>query len=391
MAAPASDDFATPFGTFRLTRYPTRPGEPLQAWCAADELLLQAAAGGLAGPGGPTLVMNDEHGALALPLAAAASWTDSALAALALAVNARTNGRPAPQRLWSTEPPPPLRRVFLRIPKHLAFFEFQLAGLARSLPEGATVVAGGMDKHLSPHSAALMERHLGPTERHRGERKARLFSARLLATAQTRATADEDANWIAYHCRPLGASLRALPNVFSRDRLDGGSELLLGQLGELGRDLAVTDLACGNGVLGLAALAGGLAKSLLFCDESAMAMASARDNLLRLYPQQVAQCHFHHGDGLRHYRGPPVDLVLCNPPFHQQHTVDDFAGRRLLQQAARHLQPGGRLCLVANRHLNYRGALKRAFGRVSQLAGDHRFSVWLAEHPRQPGSEQHSL
>ena len=53
----------TPFGAFRLTRYPARREEPLQAWCAADLLLLEEIHR-LETPGTDILVVNDEHGAL---------------------------------------------------------------------------------------------------------------------------------------------------------------------------------------------------------------------------------------------------------------------------------------------------------------------------------------
>ena len=71
------------------------------------------------------------------------------------------------------------------------------------------------------------------------------------------------------------------------------------------------------------------------------------------------------------------DLVLCNPPFHLGHTVDDYAGRRLLTQCARQLAPGGRLYLVANRHLDYSAALRRHCSSVERLAGDGKFNLWL--------------
>lgn len=378
--AAADTRFATPFGELELGRYPARPRETLQAWCGADSLLLEAVAEhhGEAPPNG-VLVVNDEHGALALPLAAAAVWTDSAMSKLALEENCQRNGRPRPTLYWSTDDPPAATLVVMRVPKQLAFFEFQLARLASCLPAGTPVLVAGMDKHLSPHTAGLMERYLGSTERHRGQRKARLFTA---VTDPGRVAPSAPALWASYHCRAAGGDLRALPNVFSRDRLDGGSALLLEAMSGLEPVERLTDLACGNGVLGLAALASGLAGQVLFCDESAMAVASARDNVQRLQGARAALAGFHHGDGLRDYRGEQAGLVLCNPPFHLQHTVDDYAGRRLLTHAARHLAPPGRLCLVANRHLRYKPALLRSFRAVEILASDQRFTVWLASGPR---------
>ena len=372
MAADANH-YQTPYGRFGLQRYPARRQEPLRAWCAADTLLLEATAG-LSVPGEDTLVVNDEHGALCVALQPAALWTDSALSAQALKHNCDANQRSPTPVVWSTQTPSCAPAcVVLRVPKQLPYFEYQLARLARLMPTGATLLAAGMDKHLSPRTAKILERYIGPTERQRGQRKARLFRA----TRDERPPATDNAT-ATYYCESLDAELRALPNVFSRDKLDIGSRFLLDYLGQLAPVTTLIDLACGNGVLGLAAVQCGLAREVIFCDESAMAIASAWLNASRLFARQADSFVFHQGDGLLEYAGNPAELILCNPPFHLNHTVDEFAGRHLLQQCNKHLQSGGRLCLVANRHLDYLPTLQREFRRVEKVAGNNKFTIWLA-------------
>lgn len=371
---PTATRFQTPFGTFDLRRYPTRPDEPLLAWCAADTLLLEEAYfRDITGPG--ILVVNDTHGALCVALEPHALWTDSALAGLALRYNERANSRVETPVIWSTEMPvstPTI--VVLRIPKQLQFFEYQLVQLARLLPEGVTVLAAGMDKHLSPHTAHILERIIGPTLRHPGQRKARLFSA-----VRDDRTPPDGHETGTYYCEPLGAYLQGLPNVFSREKLDMGTRFLLEQLRQLTPVETVFDLACGNGVLGLVAVRWGLAQNAVFCDESAVAIASTQLNSNRLFPEEAHKFSFHHGDGLQGYPGEAAQLMLCNPPFHLDHTVDEFAGRHLLEQCHMHLAPGGQLYLVANRHLNYLPALRRRFHRVENIANNAKFNILLAE------------
>ena len=264
--------------------------------------------------------------------------------------------------------------VVLRIPKKMLFFEYQLAQLARLLPEGATVLAAGMDKHLSPHSANILERIIGPTLRHPGQRKARLFSAVRDDRPAT------DANGIGtYYYEPLGAKLQGLPNVFSSEKLDLGTLFLLEHLRQLTPVETVFDLACGNGVLGLVAVKWGLTQKVVFCDESAMAIASTQLNANSIFPEKAHKFSFHHGDGLQGYRGKAAQLILCNPPFHLDHTVDEFAGRHLLEQCYIHLAPGGQLCLVANKHLNYQPALRRRFHRDENIANNAKFNILFAE------------
>ena len=366
----ASTRLNCPQGAFELKRYPQRTPEPLQAWCSADVLLLEAAQQAT----GQALVVNDDHGALSLPLHARALWTDSALAVESSQQNSAINGIKPPTVIWSTEKPPSdFECIFLRIPKLLPYFEYQLAQLASAMPEGTPLYCAGMDKHLSPQTAAIMEKQLGSVKRHKGHRKARVFSAVLPGSAQY-----FPEPFRGYHCDQTGSDLMGLPNVFSREKLDIGSRFLLENLHLIEPVSVAADLACGNGLLGLAALKLKRAENVLFADESAMAVASARQNAKTL-SIPASHTEFHHGDGLLSVK-QEFELVLCNPPFHLGHTVDDFAGRRLLQQAAQSLQPGGSLLLVANRHLEYATTLKRAFRSVEKLAQNNKFVIWRARH-----------
>lgn len=358
-------------GRFELHRYPARKREPLQAWCGADLLLIEAARDSSMRPE-EILVVNDEHGTLSTVLAPTAMWTDSALASMALARNLVRNQRPPVPVAWSTSTPPAaVRLVLARIPKNLAYFEYQLAILQASLAPGTQLVFGGMDKHLSTHTPELIARYFGAVTRHRGGRKARLFSVMRDNTAPHPVPARPG-----YYCDALDMTLVGAANVFSTRGLDVGSRLLLQQLHLLPHARSAADLACGLGVLGLAALRAGVADSMLFADESAMAIAASRDNYRALFGE-LAGARYHHGDGLQGVDAQ-FDLILCNPPFHLGHTVDDFAGQRLISQAAQCLTPGGQLCLVANRHLPYRPLLQRCFASVERMAANRKFNVWLA-------------
>ena len=364
----------SPFEKLKLRHYPAlKQG---RAYNSADCLLVEAAlASGVAGD--KTLVLNDEFGALCVSLEPAGLWTDSYLSKLSLEYNLALN-EAAPVRVgWSTDDLPSLvpadacDAVIIRVPKQLAYFQFQLSQLSRYLPVGTPVLAAGMDKHLTPGTAELLERYIGPTVRHRGQRKARLFSA-----VRDNRCVEPFSDTTAYFSAALHGKLISLPNVFAREKMDIGSRFLLEHLGKLKPVDWAIDLACGNGLMGLTALSQGLCRKLLLCDESAMAIASARSNTQATFPE--GDINFHHGDGLLNYAGPPVELIICNPPFHLNHTMDETVGRRLLVQAAGKLTKGGSLCMVANRHLNYLPILKREFTRVEKLAQNNKFIIWQA-------------
>ena len=61
------------------------------------------------------------------------------------------------------------------------------------------------------------------------------------------------------------------------------------------------------------------------------------------------------------------------------HSVDDFAGRRLLAQCREHLAPGGQLIVVANRHLPYGRSLRQDFAAVRRAAQNDKFVIWQAQ------------
>jgi len=365
---------ASPFDCFNLHQYPR--AKQGKAYNSADTLLVEATQAEGYAPD-KTLVINDEFGALSVALQAGTLWTDSCLASISLTQNLLNNQLGTANICWSTQQPSKYLSpdhcavVVMRVPKQSAYFEYQLSLLSQYLLPLTPVLVAGMDKHLPPGTAKLLEAYIGPTQRHKGQRKARLFSALRDDRQPSPYTGISK-----YYCEPLHGELISMSNVFSREKLDIGSRFFLENLDRLDAVDKIIDLACGNAVIGLSALHAGLCTELLLCDESAMAINSARVNSKAICPGQ--NIHFHHGDGLLGYSGEPAQLIVCNPPFHLNHRIDESVGRRLLVQAASHLQKGGAIALVANRHLNYFPILKREFTTVERLAQNSKFIIWKA-------------
>ena len=69
-------------------------------------------------------------------------------------------------------------------------------------------------------------------------------------------------------------------------------------------------------------------------------------------------------------------MIVSNPPFHTQSRADrPDIGRRFIAVAAQALKPGGRLWLVANRHLPYESVLNDSFGAVRIVAQQDGFKI----------------
>jgi 16S rRNA (guanine1207-N2)-methyltransferase len=367
--------FSSPFAELDLIRQPEQRHEPLQAFDAADEYLLaDLAAHGLR-PEQRVLLLNDAFGALACALAPHARVTssgDSHLARLALEKNLIRNGLaedvvrfvPASETAEG-----PFDRVLIRVPKTLALLEEQLIRLHGQLAPGARVVAAGMLKHLPRAAGDLLERYVGPVQASLAVKKARL----LFATP-----VEKPAPHSPYPTRYRfdGLELFNHANVFCREDLDIGTRAFLPHLPTGLGEARVADLGCGNGVLGIRCAQANPQARLTLVDESYMAVQSARENWRAALGERPAEIRA--DDGLAGQPAQSLELVLCNPPFHQQQAVGDFLAWRMFQQARAALVAGGELWIVGNRHLGYHVKLRRLFERVEQVAATPKFVVLRA-------------
>ncbi|SDG53321.1 16S rRNA (guanine1207-N2)-methyltransferase [Pseudomonas benzenivorans] len=369
--------FVTPFAQLELIRHPEQQAEPLQAFDAADQYLLtHLHEQGLA-RGDRVLLLNDSFGALAASLAGHALVTssgDSHLGHLGLTANLVRNHLPADAIDFvaaSETAQGPFDWVLIRVPKTLALLEEQLIRLHGQLAPGARVVAAAMLKHLPRAAGDLLAKYIGPVQASLAVKKARL----LLATPEdkpvpvspypTRYRLDKPAIELLNHA-----------NLFCREGLDIGTRAFLPHLPKhLGR-IRVADLGCGNGVLGIAYALGSPLAELCLVDESYMAVQSATENWRAALGERPVTIRA--GDGLAEQPADSLDLVLCNPPFHQQQVVGDFLAWRMFQQARAALVKGGELWIVGNRHLGYHAKLKRLFRGVEQVAATPKFVVLKA-------------
>jgi 16S rRNA (guanine1207-N2)-methyltransferase len=368
---------ATPFAELDLLRQPEQQAEPLQAFDAADEYLLAHLHEQGLVPGSRVLVLNDGFGALACSLAGHCQVTssgDSYLGALALQQNLARNALPADAVNFvpaSAAPQGPFDWVLIRVPKTLALLEEQLIRLHGQLAPNARVVAGAMIKHLPRAAGDLLERYVGTVQASLAVKKARL----LQVTPESRAAVTSPYP-SRYRLDKPAIELLNHANVFCREGLDIGTRAFLPHLPRRLDACRVADLGCGNGVLGIAFALANPAATLTLVDESFMAVQSAEANWQAALGERPVTVRA--GDGLAGQPADSLDLVLCNPPFHQQQVVGDFLAWRMFQQARAALVRGGELWIVGNRHLGYHAKLGKLFRGVEQVAATPKFVVLKA-------------
>lgn len=161
------------------------------------------------------------------------------------------------------------------------------------------------------------------------------------------------------------------PGVFAWDRVDAASRMLAAALPA---DLRgrVADFGAGWGYLSMQVLARcPQVTALDLYEADARALMLVRTNLadarvpMQLHWQDVATGVAERFDG-----------IVCNPPFHALGRGDrPDIGRAFIAAAAAALKPGGRLWLVANRHLPYEDALGAGFAQVRSVAQGGGFKI----------------
>ncbi|HJW47137.1 MAG TPA: methyltransferase [Lysobacter sp.] len=186
--------------------------------------------------------------------------------------------------------------------------------------------------------------------------------------------------------RPISAKTAAggrffsRPGVFAWDRIDAASALLAAHLpGDL-RGVAA-DLGAGYGYLSseLLARCPGIT-SLDLYEAEQRALDLARMNLANEAKRVALDFHWH--DVTTGLNGR-FDVIVSNPPFHAQGRSDrPDIGRRFIAVAAEGLKPGGRLWMVANRHLPYEAELATRFAAIRTVAQEKGFKVIEATGPR---------
>ncbi|MZI91706.1 methyltransferase [Vibrio sp. CAIM 722] len=363
--------------TLTLHRYPVRTNEMLQAWDAGDEYLINHIEEQEITPQKHILILNDHFGALSCWFSQHHRVTvisDSFISHQGIKHNLEQNHCPTVTLLTSVDDiPNDVDMVLMQIPRNNRFLGWQLSQLRTALCSNVPLIAVNKAKDIHNSTLKLFEQWFGATTTSLAWKKHRL----VFSQPNTKKTA-EHPPYLEWNIEHESIMLKNLPNVYSGENLDQGARFMLEHLPADPNIQHFTDLGCGNGVLSVKMGQLNPQANIRCVDESFMAVESARQNLLSNLQhahQRDIECLAN--NCLDNIAGQSTDMVLCNPPFHQQQAITDHIAWQMFCDAKHVLKKQGKLLVIGNRHLRYDIKLSRLFGKsnVKTVTGNKKFVI----------------
>lgn len=173
-----------------------------------------------------------------------------------------------------------------------------------------------------------------------------------------------------------GGAFYSQPGLFAWDRIDRGSALLAQHL-PTDIEGVCGDFGCGYGYLSHAVLKLNPSVQEMVCaDADARALTACEQNLDGF----AVRKRFVWEDLSRAVKSlHNLDTVVMNPPFHEGRATEADLGRGFIAAAHAALRPGGRLYMVANRHLPYEDLLRELYSSGERLYEGEGYKIYFAK------------
>ena len=270
-------------------------------------------------------------------------------------------------------PAGPFDAATLRLPKAKEELDMAIHAAASVLKGGAPLWVYGANDEGAGSAGRIIEPPTGPARTVASGGRCRVLEAVWpMEAPRPRGTLEE---WRQSTSLEFPDGLRewiSYPGVFAAGRLDAGTRALLDAVGKVplaGR--RVLDFACGSGLIGAFLSALEPTARVDFLDVDTVALAAARENVVgaRMIPS----------DGFGALTDERYDLIVSNPPYHEGKAQTGRVVEHLVRGVPDHLEAGGSLAFVTQRHLPLSASLDSTFKTVEVLldAGLHR--VWLGK------------
>lgn len=264
--------------------------------------------------------------------------------------------------------------VILNLPRQKALLHMILDMATSLLSDDGVLWLAGENKAGIKSADKLLKKYFGQIRKLDNARHCSLYEASNLLEKAPLSISNYQQQWH-LNCQNSQLIVSSYPGVFAHGRLDGGSELLLQALDELPLHGEVLDFGCGAGVIGACIASNHPNTNVTLLDSNALALKATRETLLINHLSATVLA----SDGLSEVQGT-YDFIISNPPIHTGVKTDNFLSQGLLTRVNEHINPGGMLLLVANRHLPYEKWLSERFSRCQELSANAQFKVIAAQN-----------
>ncbi len=278
--------------------------------------------------------------------------------------------------------------VVLTIPKERRYTRTLLIAAWEALKSGGQLLLAGPSKGGAKAVIRDAERLFGNAtvlgyrnhQRVAACVKVKAFPNPLPKEFQQAGVAPDTKFFVDFQQRERNFKLETHPGIFSWGALDKGTALLMENL-NIETGARVWDVGCGYGTVGISAAFAG-AEFVAMSDVNLIAVDYTKrnvinygfDDCIKVFAADSLSANPH--DQI----GPPFDLIVSNPAFHQGRKVNKSMADSLIIQAPKWLKPNGRLIIVANRFLNYDKFMRLHFKHVLRIAETNRFHVIEAQN-----------
>jgi 16S rRNA (guanine1207-N2)-methyltransferase len=180
--------------------------------------------------------------------------------------------------------------------------------------------------------------------------------------------------WQSYEINDL--TIFNLPGVFSHNKLDKGTTVILKHLPEkVGNNML--EFGCGSGVLAAHLLKAYPDTEFTTLDNQLTAVMSCKKTLSA--NGFDGRFEVLASDGLTEVTGK-FNNIISNPPFHKGVGTEYSITEKFIVQAREHLKRNGELRIVCNEFLSYETFFDKAYKQVKNIVRTAGFKVITARH-----------
>lgn len=352
---------------YNFLRYPPTEDRSLQAFNAADDLILKYLEENDLLRKNP-IIINDRFGYLSCHLNVLQPQIIGHYRSQekAIELNFHNNGITLPKILDPfSDVITETELTLIKLPKSLDLFRLFIHSIHNKLQANGIVVCGFMTKYFTPQFISIAEEYFEIAEQTKAWKKSRLLILRNKKELPKIELLDTFSWRNSVYNQYLG--------VFSAGHIDYATQFFLENLKIDHSDKNILDLASGNGVIAKFIREISPDAQLHLIDDSWLALASSKLNLID------GNNHFHYNDNLDDIDDLSLDLVVSNPPFHFDYEPNIEVTYSLFSQVKQKLKREGRFELVANRHLAYKPFLEKLFNKVEVIAQNNQYIIYRAK------------